>query len=131
MLEMFRKSKKTLVVLLTVMLILPVQQSFAQDSDWTLNELIFTNARCNMTNQQMDMSECLEMMSGMDSDQQADCCDDSSCDPGNCYSSAPFVALFLSNDLINSTLSQQLVFSVEQREISFLPSELFRPPRKI
>ena len=129
MLASFRKAKRVSVVLLTVMLLLPVQQSFAQNMDWNLHKFSFAGASYNNADQQMNMSECSKMSMG--SEQQADCCDDSTCDPGHCSSSVSFFALFLNHDLLNSTISQQPVFSVEQREISFLTSELFRPPRKI
>jgi len=142
MLEIFRKAKKSYTVLITVMLLLPVQQTFAQDSTMLAFEnnssAVDSNGSMDMTSMNMmDMAHCKSSKNGksnlnaQDTVQQNNCCDENICDSNHCSSAASFVAIILNYDLINAYISQQVVFYVEQREITILPSQLFRPPRII
>lgn len=128
MLGMLRKAKKTYVVLITVMLLLPVQQSFAQNSE------VFGLAGDQsfaIVSMDMGMTHCQQKpnkKAGSEFDHN-NCCDDSSCDSSSCSFSISFIALLPNLDLTNYYTPQQPVFYVEQRDNHVIPSELFRPPR--
>jgi len=150
MLAIFRKAKKAYSVLITVLLLLPVQQSFSQSLDKMLS--------VSDTDIVMDMEHCKTIVDSMTNSVAADddrtaqktslnvptqtdinsqlveqdsCCDENICDANHCSFSISFVALFNNYQLPNSFEAQQHVVSVEHREIRVIPSELFRPPRII
>jgi len=127
MLDLFRKAKKAYVALITIMLLLPVQQSFAQDS----SQFVFNNSNTTIsaqaTSSMSDMGPCPQMST----EQQGDCCNDDVCDSSKCSTATSFVALLFNHDLNNVYDNQQHESSIIQREFAVLPSKLFRPPRKI
>jgi hypothetical protein len=133
MLRLFRKARKAYVVMITLLLLLPVQQSFSQSMD-PLNFVNSTTTMSMTMSDMVNMSHCYINDSNSSSqyqDQQADCCSDNVCESTNCSSSASSIALFPEHELINSTVSQQRIITVEQHVITVFSTELFRPPRNI
>lgn len=122
MLDFFRQAKKLYTVMIAMMLLLTVQQSFAQN----LGEFMAPKASVVTY---MDMEHCEIFAMTQESEQLENCCDDNVCDSTHCYSAASVVALFPNHELINAYESQQYMMTFEQREINLLHSELFRPPR--
>ncbi len=108
--------------MIAMMLLLTVQQSFAQN----LGEFMAPKASVVTY---MDMEHCEIFAMSQESEQLENCCDDNVCDSTHCYSAASVVALFPNHELINAYESQQYMMTFEQREINLLHSELFRPPR--
>lgn len=137
MLNRFRKIKKVCVAMITIMLLLPVQQSFSQ----SLNHMASFTLEESSLSSSMNMEHCQSSQVTSDSDtktklssesqQQDNCCDTNDCDSSHCSISISFIALLPNSVLINSYQPQQHELTVEQFEIRVLPSELFRPPRTI
>lgn len=142
MLNIFRKSKKVYAVLMTLMLLVPMQQSFSQ----TLNSA----SSFRMTTRNVVMEHCDKSKSSSinitlsknfttdiinDSDlatkaQYENCCTDNVCDSiSHCSFSVSFLALFSNHELYHSFDSQRLSIFVDRHEIPVLTSKLFRPPK--
>ncbi len=141
MLNKFRQAKRAYAVLITVMLLLPMQQSFSQTIK---SSTLFAAENNNMSMEHCkkgiatnDNSILTSKLNQTDSSltstnrRQENCCDKNNCNTKSCTSSISFITLSPNQDLIHSFEPQRHVSSVEQRERRVLPNELFRPPRKI
>lgn len=143
MLRMFRKTTISHVLLIIVMLLVPVQQSFSRTVSRVTSSFDVVNNNKEMkhckitaetgitTNSNSADSGFTSMQSDSTSMQQGDCCVEDLCDSSNCSFSISFLALFPNQYTIDSFEPQRHIVYVEQREILVLSSELFRPPRNI
>ncbi|MFV1983524.1 MAG: hypothetical protein ACC657_08285 [Thiohalomonadales bacterium] len=141
MLNKFRQAKKAYAVLITVMLLLPMQQSFSQtlksitlfsvdDTNMSMKHcrlIADTGVKDNLTAKPGKTKTSLTSSNR----RQENCCDKNNCDTNSCTSSISFITLSPNQDLIHSFEPQRHVSSVEQSERRVLHTELFRPPRKI
>ncbi len=130
MLKMFRKTRKLYAVLITVMLLLPVQQSFSQafsriSSFRTAESSTMAMEHCNKS-----VGTIIDDSSLSSITQHENCCNDNVCkSTSSCSFSISFLALFSNQELLNSFEPQRHPVAVERHEIRVLPSKLFRPPR--
>ncbi len=137
MLDMFRKAKKAYLVLITVMLFLPMQQSFAD----TLSKTIFlfeinTTTASYSNSDNMTPEHCNTMIDMVYSSfesalQDNNCCEENTCDSNHCSYSSAFIALLPSLGAVKFFDNQRYTLSADQRELNVLPTGLFRPPKQI